>query len=545
VSAVAPTPRWRGLAPYLALPLLAALAVVPYAGIFGLYPVGPDVPLWVHDMEPANPEWFANVFLRRQFIAWRPITALTFTLDGALGGLPLGMRVVDVGAHVLAGFAMVSAWRGLVGPAARPSPWWGVLAAALLWYSPLAELVVPFVTRRSYTLAGLFSFLAFGLGVWAIRAQRPLASVGAAALVALAATSNETGFVVGPALLLATALLGPSLRTKEGSWLAARHAAPLVLAVTAVLAARQTVLEGEVGGYDEGINLVAIVVKGEATFIKKAPLTTIFAYAWRGGVFPDDLSGDPMFVFGLGHDGVVGAVFGAWALTFVIRRAVFHRDLVPAVLAVWITGYALLAVLGHVWFPRMGYAMGGAVVLWVVWALRETATSAPSRWRLLDALVLALVLATRVQRATPLRGIERRSLREQVLGTRTIEESLAAVSRLEGPALVWVGVPMENLTAASVWRWVERLGPEGIEVRQLTHLVVPERPQLKTTVEFAADSVRPTPEAEWARQALDMWPTAPTLPLELYRLAAPDGRPTWILDNGRLTRIDEGAAPPP
>lgn len=543
MSAVAPTPRWSGLAPYLALPLLAALAVVPYAAVFTLYPVGPDVPLWVHDMEPQHPEWFSNVFLRRQFIAWRPVTALTFTLDGWLGGVPVGMRVADVGAHVLAGFAMVAAWRGLSGPGSRSSPWWGVLAAALLWYSPLAELVVPFVTRRSYTLAGLFSFLAFGLGVWAIRADRPLASAGAAALVALAATSNETGFVVGPALLLATALLGPSLRTKEGWWLAARHVGPLVLAVAIVVAARQTVLEGRVGGYDEGINLVAIVDKGEASFIKKAPLSTIFAYAWRGGVFPDDLAGDPMFVFNLGHDGVVGAVFAVWALTFVVRRAAFQRDLVPALLAVWITGYALLAVVGHVWFPRMGYAMGGAVALWIVWAVRETASSAPSRWRLLDALVLALVLATRIQRATPLRGIDRRSLREQVIGTRTIEESLSALSGLEGPGLVWVGVPMEPLTAISVWRWVERLSPRELEVRQLTHLVVPERPQLKTTVELTGDAARPTPEAEWARQALDAWPTGPTLPLELHRLAAPDGRPTWILDGGRLTRIEP--APPP
>lgn len=125
---------------------------------------------------------------------YRPLMALSLSLDAALGFGPVGFHAVTLLWHALASALVVLAGRALGLPGRVPE-----LGGALFAVHPLGSLVAGAIAFRSEAMlaAGLLGL------VVCHRAGRPWAS---AACLAGAALVKETGLVLGPLLVVALEL---------------------------------------------------------------------------------------------------------------------------------------------------------------------------------------------------------------------------------------------------------------------------------------------------------------------------------------------------
>jgi hypothetical protein len=522
---------------------LAAVALVagmlPFRSILPLFPCGRDAIRWIVETDPSEPGWASWVFLDNHFVAYRPVTGLLFTLNHLLfGDTPWSWRAVDIGLHVVTGLLVAAVWAALSnvgpswgGPTRRPGATlgWGVLAAALFWCNPVGEAVVPFVARRSYSLATALGLAA--LATWASAEGPETRRAGlrrgiAAGMLLAAALANETAYVLVPVL----ALVSVVARWRTGIRTLALDLAPLVVATAIGVTLRLAIL-GRLGGYQH--RLTARVEDGVRVVHVGSSPHEVFGLAWAEAALPESPSGDPSFALALG--GVwVGVALAAWAVAWSVRALGARRDALPLLLLVWATGYALLTAISGTWFVRMAYPMAVPVALWLAWAAAETARSVRARrvgaWHLVPLL---LVLAARLQVATPVRGIDRKPIREQYRSTRFVRSAARDLRAVGAPALVWVAVPIDVTRLGSTMRWLRLHAPEGIEVRSLA-MTDPNAWPRGPMLERNDRTVRPLTGARWDPRI----PTGGRTPLPLGALFR-DDRPVWILDGDALTQLPQ------
>lgn len=250
----------RGRAP-LFLALIVAVGLWPMWYALSLSPVSRDDVVWITRSALQEPRWWDWVFRQSHFVGYRPLTALSFTLDSLLGGYEmLPYRATDILLHAMCAAAIFSVYRRL---APSLPAWGGLSASALFLLHPVTGLVVPHLARRSYSLATLLSLVGLSLVLSARSWRGQLV-----ALLALlgAALSNEAAVT---ALPIAAAAVG----LRHGRDALIRALGACGAAGVALLALRYAVIGG-LGGYevDEGASAAQIAVStwegliGLATF---------------------------------------------------------------------------------------------------------------------------------------------------------------------------------------------------------------------------------------------------------------------------------------
>jgi len=154
-------------------------------------------------------------------LSGRPIAALTFALNYAVGGLdPRGYHVVNLGLHVanaLLAFALIRrTLEGgrLAGWAGRDAPWIAGAAAAIWGVHPLAGGAVVYLVQRTELLAGFFLLVLLHAVANAAASRRPRAWVATAIGASALGMGSKEYFVVAPllALLYDAIFLSGSLR---------------------------------------------------------------------------------------------------------------------------------------------------------------------------------------------------------------------------------------------------------------------------------------------------------------------------------------------
>lgn len=236
----------------VALASVAALAVATYGGVLRYGFTGSDT--WsliaaarlrsAADLGRVLTEpLMAGTSFVEHGLFYRPVSTLSFSLDGALWGLnPFGYHLTDLLLHVAVTLLVLLVVRRL--REGRLGAAW--LAAALFTTHPILVESVPAISRRQDALAALFLLLALLLHLrWLARGRgRWLAAALAAYLLALGAKEVA---VVFPLLVLAHGTLFPADGARALLRRGLRRAAPY-LAATALALAWRVALLGRVGG---------------------------------------------------------------------------------------------------------------------------------------------------------------------------------------------------------------------------------------------------------------------------------------------------------
>jgi hypothetical protein len=454
------------------LALVVAAGVWPWLGELERWPMTPDSVTWIERAAPLPdwPAWLEWTFLSSHFdVGWRPLTALSFTANRLLAGLePLLYRGTDIALHALAAWLVAAVARRL---APGLPPWSRWLAAALFLAHPVAGEVVPFLARRSYSLATVLSLTAVLVYLAPLDgaqgdarggAPRPArgTSLAAGVLLALGLAANEVAVLAAAALpFLARAHFGVRAPVLSAStaWLAV----PATIAL-----ALRTAVVGGLGGYelDEG-----------------AGALEVFAAAWR------EIGGAAR------APAMLAWAAGALALAYYAWRACAERRL-TLVLALWVAAHPLLYAGQGVWFPRQAYVAIPPLALLVALSAAGTWTGRRG-WRRAAELApqvgfaaLLLLGSPLVRGGDPARAAERD--RRQALIDAALAD-LAQVARAGGePAAVSLVLPCvaeverddvlrahpaeRELTRASrvPARWLAVcLAGHGVEPRELVYVV--------------------------------------------------------------------------
>jgi hypothetical protein len=324
-------------APWLALTALTGLGLLPYVRMLGIWPVSRDATVWIVKGAPSSPGWLEWVFASSHFIGYRPVTALSYSLNYALGSFAAWpYRVTDLALHAGCALAVSVLYRRLVPALPR---WGGLFASAVFLAHPLVDQVVPHLARRSYSLATLLGLV--GLIVLIGRDQDrespgwPRLVPGGLALFA-AVQANEIAYLyvaIAPVLCLAT---GVPLRETARRW------SPAVALAVVALLVRMAVVGG-VGGY------ATAALRAERAWPIAA--STWKALAWLNPVGAD---GAPVSFLLLGLGASVAAYYVARGVG-AVRDGSPRDAAVVAALLVWLVGFAALFAPMAVWFPRQVY----------------------------------------------------------------------------------------------------------------------------------------------------------------------------------------------
>ena len=303
---------------------IAAVALWPLTPLLHAPPATRDALLWIQ--RGAGADWLAWAVTQQHFVGYRPLAALSFTLNAALGATAEGYRAADLGLYVLSGgllAALAQRWFGM---------WPALLAAGLYFFHPTSEEILIDVARRSYPMSASLVLSAFLL----IR-RRALAAV----LLGAAMLCNEVAVV--------PALLGPAVlrwRAPEHRW---RAGWPLWAAVAAVAALRLVVLRGG-GGYD-GSDIVLPWLAG-GPLAGDAPLRPLLAAA--AGAYQTLLP-----VAGDGSRSLLGqhpiGIGSAAVAALVIGRALWQAGAPGRLLLGWYAATLILAAVAVTWFWRMAH----------------------------------------------------------------------------------------------------------------------------------------------------------------------------------------------
>jgi hypothetical protein len=449
------------------LALVVAAGSWPWLGELERWPMTPDSVTWIERAAPIGNwrAWAEWTFLSSHFdVGWRPLTALSFTANRLLAGLePALYRGTDIALHALAAWLVAAVARRLAPGLPAWSRW---LAAALFLAHPVAGEVVPFLARRSYSLATVLSLAAILVylaphadGARAARRARG-AALAAGALLALALAANETA-VFAAAALPFLARAHSRARAPVVSWSTFWLALPVTIAV-----ALRTAVVGGLGGYEteEGAHALQVLAGAwrEIGGVARAPL----ALAW---------------------------IAGALALAGYGWRACGERRLTP-VLALWVAAHPLLYAGQGVWFPRQAYVAAAPLALLVALSAASTWTGRRG-WRRAAELApqagcaaLLLLGSPLLRGPDPVRDAERD--RRQALIDAALADLAGLASAGGAPAAVGLVLPCvaelerddalrahpaeRELTRASrvPARWLGTyLAGRGIEPRELVYVV--------------------------------------------------------------------------
>jgi 4-amino-4-deoxy-L-arabinose transferase-like glycosyltransferase len=382
------------------LVVVLVLGTLPYASYLPFWPMTTDGTLWVSRSALSNPDWWTWDLFSNHFIGYRPVTAVSFTLDYLLGGYAAWpYRLSNMLLHGLAGLTVYLAFRALHGPSGR---WAGCLAAAVMLAHPIGEEVVPLLARRSYVLCAVFSAAAVPFLVAASRdgRWRSRPALLCAAMVVLAILSNEEGYVLVVALPLLALYLGAD---GERSWLV-RLRPILAILIGAVLAfAVKLTVTATVGGYGSSKPEVAKFVG--TTF---RTLRVFFLPPSESGLVP----------WVPGGEATRAAIWVYLALFCLllpiglliharIKGRAHHAASLPLILGIWLSGYILLALLTGTWSRRQAYP-GLVPTALLVATLAHQAAARRRLWDLVHVPMLVLLLAAMFTHSPSVKGVSER-----------------------------------------------------------------------------------------------------------------------------------------
>ena len=377
-----------------------AMGALPYAAYLPFWPMTTDGTLWVTNAALSNPDWWKWDLLSNHFIGYRPVTALSFSLDYLLGGLaPWPYRFTSMLLHGLAGLAVYLAFRALHGPSGR---WAGCIAAAVMLAHPICDEVVPLLARRSYILCALFSAAAIPFLVAACREARwrSRSALLCAAMVALAILSNEEGYV----LVVALPLLALYLGADGERGLLARLRPTLAIVIGAVLAlGAKLAVTATVGGYGSSEPEVGKFVG--TTF---RTLRVFFLPPSESGLVPwipgGEITRTALWTYLAIFCLLVPIVLLVHAR---VKGRAHHAASLPLLLGIWLSGYILLALLTGTWSRRQAYP-GLVPTALLVASLAHQAATRRRLWDLVHPPMLALLLVAMFTHSPSVKGVSER-----------------------------------------------------------------------------------------------------------------------------------------
>lgn len=517
----------------------------PWRPLVHLFPHGSDATKWVQLSHPTTDGWFDYVFFTRHFIGYRPVAALTYTIDGLVSGWdPWAYRLTDIALHVLVPVLLFGVYRALTGDRSA----WGLLAPIVFLLHPATEDVVPHLARRSYSLSCALSLAGLLAFVGAARTpERPWSSRTwlATGCLLLALASNEVAGVVVAML----PLLALHLRPQGTSWAwSLLPVVPVAVGTGALLLVRTAIL-GYSGGYHK--RYFAYTEHGQNLLreVDDTPYLQIVDAAWRYALFPSSASGEPALLSGLLGGIVAITVVGFYAWHGAVRPAAAWRDperRVPGLLIVWIVGYTVLYALTRNWFWRQAYPMLLPLALLFTVLARDTARAhGPAGLRLARALPQVALLASLAWHSPALQGVDTSILNGPIKMSASIDDVRVAVTDhgVEEPAIVYLALPTRAGNAHMVRIWSDLL----FERRRVTFkLLAVSEPTAAVTMddpllELVDDRLlRLAPGMEWADVAMTRFGIAQgaTVPLGLLRT---QGARTYVYwrdgDAARLVEV--------
>lgn len=406
------------------------LGVGPYLPYLHLGPIRDDAVIWIVRSAYFQPDWVEWVFQSPHFSAFRPLAALSYTCNSALAQLdPFAYRVFDLLLHGVVVILLLQAYRRV----APGLPAFGALVAAGLFLAhPGVEEVLPYLARRSYTLAS-----AFGLGAMLsfVRAvdrtarsedgywRASLRFMPGGVLLVCALLSNEIAFAALPLLPLIAlhCSRGPD-RLPVVRTLLVCCTIPFVLAAGAVAA--RIAATGTLGGYG----------------FETAWGTR---YAWAFTQFWRELGCWSDATSLLGKTGATIAysfivLYLAWRVFSSARRAPL------GLLAVGVIVFPIYAAALGVWFPRMVYAGLIPFSLLVAALLTETLRRVAGgrrfsgAWQLIPQGLLILILCS----GSPVRdGVNADRFSAEVEQNALMTALTREVEKLSGPVEVALVLP--------------------------------------------------------------------------------------------------------
>ena len=442
----------------------AALTVVvltmglwPFLGVLDQWPWGADATKWLSYGNVENPTWTDWVFFHKHFIGYRPLTALTYVLNSALGGYrPFGYRLFDVVCHCAAGVGLWGVFRLWTGSR------WAVLAPIAFFHHPAAETVVPYVSRRSYSLGlalGLAALASFTLWLRAPAGTRRGWAYGllSTVLFPLGLFANETVYVLLP-LMVFVALH----ETGSGQAWYQRILYCLPAWATGLVAgyARYQVL-GKLGGYERYYFAYTEGGKNKLRSVADPDALDIFSAAWSYALFPTGASGQPSLLAGRGGLALLGlqVILAYYVWQVVVEPARHWRD--PerrgvGVAGLWFGGLALLYALTGTWFWRQGYALAAPFALVWAWVMvRTVGVPGPLRRRLLHAAPqLGLLLS--IGWYSPSLGLDPKPLETRTHGSHIVNSVLGQTELVRDGSVLWLALPARQPLAHIARIWITR-----------------------------------------------------------------------------------------
>ena len=403
--------------------MLAALAVLaswPFFPTLGYWPMTADPPTWIALGTPLSDEWLTWVFAADHYSWYRPVAALSFAFNQVLSDVnPWALRLTDLGLHLLVGLLAGAVFRRWV---PQTSPWAGVLVSALVWMHPIAEEVVPYMARRSYSLSAAFGLAA----LWVLHGTVTRVLAGASStrsslllgvLLVLALLSNESALTIVLVVPLFTATLLQG--RPQGVARAVRLLLPAAVVVALAMALRCWILGG-LGGYGESAQ-------------QPAPLAGILGPLWAA------LTGFEVWSSALGGWGGASLAVLVGVYYMNVARRGLHAEAAPAerlllVGLAWLALAGLLYLLSGIYTARQAYGLQVplAFVLVGAWSARRS-------W--FDAVAPVLVLGALLGSAPVVHGQQPGRLagwaERQALLTALIEDLPAC----EQPAVVRLVLP--------------------------------------------------------------------------------------------------------
>ncbi|MBI5863004.1 MAG: hypothetical protein HZB38_00555 [Planctomycetes bacterium] len=374
-----PTPPTRHVHPSRLRVLVAILAVLaigswPWVGLLTLMPQTYDAAVWVVNGLPSNPSLWEWVFRGPHFIGYRPLTALSFTLDGCLWGLnPVGHNFTNLLLHLATALAVFCTARRL---APELSPWAALLSMAVFVAHPISVEVAPQVARRSYALTTLLSLLALCTslppsenGVTAPCSHRHRRRAILAALAVAAATwAHEIGVVMVLVVPFASVLRARAIGLPLKNL--AVPAGGVFLAGAGALAAG-ILAKGGIGGHATSGPLGLERFLGAVWHTPKYLL-------WL-----DSLTADVPPASVNGWAALIGVIGGIVLVGLLIRpsQLLANRQRSGCIVALaWMAALVGLYSFQGVWYGRLVYPVAAPWAILLAIAVGSPAVSAMARW---------------------------------------------------------------------------------------------------------------------------------------------------------------------
>lgn len=409
--------------------VLLALGAWPWIGVCALMPQSYDAAVWMVNGLPSNPTLWNWVLGGPHFIGYRPLTALSFTIDGLIWGLnPLGYNLTNLALHLATACAVAYVTRRL----APDLPKWVALIAMCVFLAhPVAVEVAPQVARRSYALATLLALIALGLVAPSDDPAQPDRTsrtenwrwMLAALAVALATWAHEFGIIMAVVIPAALWLNARSQRAKRSSVLL--PAGVIAFAGAVALASGMLAKDG-IGGHVTREPLGADRFLASIWYSPKYLL-------WLDSLTVGEILPAPKWLAG---------VVGFAAIILLAGLSVRPRELLAqrerrasAILFIWIAGLIVLFGFQGVWYGRLVYPVAApwAILL----ALMVVLPSAPRASRIAGLIIIAWLM----WHSPLVRGLDSPRMQHWTAVDRVLRQAESDLNSLPGPAFVRMVLP--------------------------------------------------------------------------------------------------------